>query len=50
MKEVRLYNLIKGVVNGNLTDEERQYLINKFNSLENGLKALIESSVGANHK
>lgn len=26
MKEVRLYNLIKGVVNGNLTDEERQYV------------------------
>ena len=25
-KEVRLYNLIKGVVNGNLTDEERQYV------------------------
>lgn len=26
-KEVRLYNLIKGVVNGNLTDEERQYVV-----------------------
>lgn len=26
MKEVRLFDLVKGVVNGNLTDEQRQYV------------------------
>ena len=49
-QQLEVFNKVYNQVESSLTDEERQYLINKFNSLENGLKALIESSVGANHK
>lgn len=49
-QQVEVFNKVYEQVESSLTDEERQYLINKFNSLEKGLKALIESSVGANHK
>lgn len=49
-QQIEVFNKVYEQVESSLTDEERQYLINKFNSLEKGLKALIESSVGANHK
>jgi hypothetical protein len=49
-QQIEVFNKVYEQVESSLTDEERQYLINKFNSLEKGLKALIESSVGSNHK
>lgn len=49
-QQIEVFNKVYDQVKSSLTDEERQYLINKFNSLEKGLKALIESSVGSNHK
>ena len=49
-QQLKVFNKVYTQVESSLTEEERQYLINKFNSLEAGLKALIESSVGSNHK
>lgn len=49
-QQLEVFNKVYDQVESSLTEEERQYLINKFNSLEKGLKALIESSVGSNHK
>lgn len=49
-QQIEVFNKVYDQVESSLTEEERQYLINKFNSLEKGLKALIESSVGSNHK
>ena len=49
-QQLEVFNKVYTQVESSLTEEERQYLINKFNSLEAGLKALIESSVGSNHK
>lgn len=49
-QQTEIFNKVYAEVENSLTAEERDYLTNKFNSLEAGLKALIESSVGANHK
>ena len=49
-QQLEVFNKVYAEVEASLTEEERQYLISKFNSIELALKSLIESSVGANHK
>lgn len=49
-QQLEVFNKVYSEVEASLTEEERQYLISKFNSIELALKSLIESSVGANHK
>ena len=49
-QQAEVFNKVYAEVMNSLTQEEKDYIENKFNSLEAGLKALIESSVGANHK
>ncbi len=49
-QQLEVFNKVYAEVEASLTEEERQYLIGKFNSIELALKSLIESSVGANHK
>lgn len=49
-QQLEVFNKVYAEVEASLTEEERQYLIEKFNSIELALKSLIESSVGANHK
>ena len=49
-QKAEVFNRVRDDVEKSLTDEEKQYLINKFKDLDTALKALIESSVGENHK
>ena len=49
-QQAEVFNTVYTQLMNSLTQEEKDYLEAKFNSLEAGLKALIESSVGANHK
>ena len=49
-QKAQVFNDVRNDLEKSLTDEEKQYLINKFKDLDTALKALIESSVGANHK
>ncbi len=49
-QKAEVFNRVRDDLEKSLTDEEKQYLINKFKDLDTALKALIESSVGENHK
>ncbi len=49
-QKAEVFNRVRDDLEKSLTDEEKQYLINKFKNLDTALKALIESSVGENHK
>ena len=49
-QKAEVFNRVRDYLEKSLTDEEKQYLINKFKNLDTALKALIESSVGENHK
>lgn len=49
-QKAQVFNDVRNDLEKSLTDEEKQYLINKFKDLDTALKALIESSVGENHK
>lgn len=49
-QKAQVFNRVRDDLEKSLTDEEKQYLINKFKDLDTALKALIESSVGENHK
>lgn len=49
-QKAEVFNRVRDDLEKSLTDEEKQYLINKFKNLDVALKALIESSVGENHK
>lgn len=49
-QKAQVFNDVRNDLEKSLTDEEKQYLINKFKNLDTALKALIESSVGENHK
>lgn len=49
-QKAQVFNDVRNDLEKSLTDEEKQYLINKFKDLDIALKALIESSVGENHK
>lgn len=49
-QKAEVFNRVRDDLEKSLTDEERQYLIDKFKDLDTALKALIESSVGENHK
>lgn len=49
-QKAEAFNRVRDDLEKSLTDEEKQYLINKFKDLDTALKALIESSVGENHK
>lgn len=49
-QKVQVFNDVRNDLEKSLTDEEKQYLIGKFKNLDVALKALIESSVGENHK
>lgn len=49
-QKAEVFNRVRDDLEKSLTDEEKQYLIDKFNDLDTALKALIESSVGENHK
>lgn len=49
-QKAEVFNRVRDDLEKSLTDEEKQYLIDKFKNLDTALKALIESSVGENHK
>lgn len=49
-QKAEVFNRVRDDLEKSLTDEEKQYLIGKFKNLDTALKALIESSVGENHK
>lgn len=49
-QKAEVFNRVRDDLEKSLTDEEKQYLIDKFKDLDTALKALIESSVGENHK
>ena len=49
-QKAQVFNRVRDDLEKSLTDEEKQYLIDKFKDLDTALKALIESSVGENHK
>lgn len=49
-QKAEVFNRVRDDLEKSLTDEEKQYLINKFKNLDTAMKALIESSVGENHK
>lgn len=49
-QKAQVFNDVRNDLEKSLTDEEKQYLIDKFKDLDTALKALIESSVGENHK
>lgn len=49
-QKAQVFNDVRNDLEKSLTDEEKQYLIGKFKNLDVALKALIESSVGENHK
>ena len=49
-QKAEVFNRVRDDLEKSLTDEEKQYLIGKFKDLDTALKALIESSVGENHK
>lgn len=49
-QKAEVFNRVRDDLEKSLTDEEKQYLIDKFKNLDIALKALIESSVGENHK
>lgn len=49
-QKAEVFNCVRDDLEKSLTDEEKQYLINKFKNLDTAMKALIESSVGENHK
>lgn len=49
-QKAQVFNDVRNDLEKSLTDEEKQYLIDKFKNLDTALKALIESSVGENHK
>ncbi len=49
-QKAQVFNDVRNDLEKSLTDEEKQYLIDKFKDLDIALKALIESSVGENHK
>ena len=49
-QKAEVFNRVRDDLEKSLTDEEKQYLINKFKDLDTALKALIESSVGESHK
>lgn len=49
-QKAEVFNRVRDDLEKSLTDEEKQYLIDKFKDLDIALKALIESSVGENHK
>lgn len=49
-QKAEVFNRVRDDLEKSLTDEEKQYLIYKFKNLDTALKALIESSVGENHK
>lgn len=49
-QKAEVFNRVRDDLEKSLTDEEKQYLINKFKNLDTAVKALIESSVGENHK
>lgn len=49
-QKAQVFNDVRNDLDKSLTDEEKQYLIDKFKDLDTALKALIESSVGENHK
>ena len=49
-QKAEVFNRVRDDLEKSLTDEEKRYLIDKFKDLDTALKALIESSVGENHK
>lgn len=49
-QKAEVFNRVRDDLEKSLTDEEKQYLIGKFKNLDTAMKALIESSVGENHK
>lgn len=49
-QKAEVFNRVRDDLEKSLTDEEKQYLIDKFKDLDTAMKALIESSVGENHK
>lgn len=49
-EQEQIFNDVYAQVESSLTEEQKQYLTNKFNDLSIALKALIESSVNKNHK
>lgn len=49
-QKAEVFNRVRDDLEKSLTDDEKQYLIDKFKDLDIALKALIESSVGENHK
>ena len=49
-QKAKVFNRVRDDLEKSLTDEEKQYLIGKFKNLDTAMKALIESSVGENHK
>ena len=49
-QKAEVFNRVRDDLEKSLTDEEKKYLIDKFKDLDTALKALIESSVGENHK
>lgn len=49
-QKAEVFNRVRDDLEKSLSDEEKQYLIGKFKNLDTAMKALIESSVGENHK